>query len=646
MIAELGHFALVLALCVATLQAVIPTYLLRHDTSLARRFGVRAAYIQLGFVVLAFAALTYGFVRSDFSLQLVALNSHIAKPLGYKIAGVWGNHEGSMVLWILVLGLYGAAFARFSKYLPSAFVTRILACQGLLGVAFLSFSLFTSNPFARLVPPPFVGNGLTPILQDFALAAHPPLLYAGYVGFSLTFCFAMATLLGREQGSDWVCPMRLWTLIAWIFLTLGIALGSFWAYYELGWGGFWFWDPVENASLMPWLTGTALLHCALVAQRRDALKRWTLLLAISTFSLSLAGMFLVRSGVLTSVHAFANDPARGIFILAILAGFTIGGLIIYAVRLPMLSAERSFAPMSREGWLLINNVFLISAMLTVFIGTIYPLVLDALGLGKISVGAAYFNAVFAPLIVPFLLLLPLAPLMNWHHAKLGDALYKMLAAGLGAVLVTLGLFLVRGGLSPLALLIMLAALWLVFGALTDWVIKLRPYMSGGIFGFWRVPFHRFSRLSAAPLAHAGLGLMVFAIVTATAWREENIVALQAGEVLQIAGISLRFDGVRDTHGVNYRSEMARLIFIDTEKAGRKIFPERRFYEAERSQTTEAAIVPHWAGHIYAVIGDQIGDKRVLRLWSYPFISFIWIGAMVMALGGLAALYGRIRQEKI
>ena len=410
MIAELGHFVLVVALVVAAVQAIAPIYLARTAPDIALSIASRASYLQFILILLAFAALSYGFVRSDFSLAVVFANSHVAKPLIYKIAGVWGNHEGSMLLWVLIVAAYGAAYARFTDTKDS-FAARVLIVQGWLGVAFLAFLLFTSNPFARLLPAPFSGQGLTPILQDPALAAHPPLLYAGYVGFSMAYAFALAALTGADDGGNWARRMRPWILTAWIFLTLGIALGSYWAYYELGWGGFWFWDPVENASLMPWLAGTALLHSALVAEKRDTLKKWTLLLAIITFALSLSGTFLVRSGVLTSVHAFANDPERGLFILAILGGFSLAGFVLYGLRLPRLAADKPFQPVSREGLLLVNNIFLATATVTVFLGTIYPLVLDALGMGKISVGAPYFNAVFAPLTIPFALLLPLGPLL-------------------------------------------------------------------------------------------------------------------------------------------------------------------------------------------------------------------------------------------
>lgn len=638
MIAEFGHFILVLALLAAAVQALAPLGLMQRDAHVAGDIGARAAHVQLGLTLVAFAALTYGFVRSDFSLAIVFANSHIAKPLVYKIAGVWGNHEGSMLLWVVIMAAYGSAFALTARALPVRFSAVTLAVQGWLGLAFLSFLLFTSNPFARLDPAPFAGQGLTPILQDPALAAHPPLLYAGYVGFSLAFAFAMAALVTQESGRDWARWMRPWVLAAWIFLTLGIALGSYWAYYELGWGGFWFWDPVENASLMPWLAGTALLHSALVAEKRDALKRWVLLLAIVTFALSLSGTFLVRSGVLTSVHAFANDPERGVFILAILAGFTFAGFGLYGWRLPDLAPDTPFRPVSREGFLLLNNVFLATATVTVFIGTIYPLVLDALGLGKISVGAPYFNAVFAPLTVPFAILLPLGPLLAWRQGGLAPLGTRLSAAAGAAVLITAGLALLRGAPSVLVAALFAAAFWLVFGAGLDLAGRLAPHRPHWA-RFWRLPATAF----AAPLAHAGLGVLMLGILAATQWREEVVVAAQPGQQIEIAGTLLRYDGVRDFDGPNYRAERARLAYLDGPHRGRFLYPERRFYEAERSQTTEAAITTDLTGHLYAVVGEVSGDKRVLRVWYHPYVAFIWIGALLMAVGGCFALRSRLRR---
>ncbi|MDA8712115.1 heme lyase CcmF/NrfE family subunit [Alphaproteobacteria bacterium] len=635
MIAELGHFVLVVALVVAAVQAVAPIYLARTAPDIALSIASRASYLQFILILLAFVALSYGFVRSDFSLAVVFANSHVAKPLIYKIAGVWGNHEGSMLLWVLIVAAYGAAYARFTDTKDS-FAARVLIVQGWLGVAFLVFLLFTSNPFARLLPAPFSGQGLTPILQDPALAAHPPLLYAGYVGFSMAYAFALAALTGADDGGNWARRMRPWILTAWIFLTLGIALGSYWAYYELGWGGFWFWDPVENASLMPWLAGTALLHSALVAEKRDTLKKWTLLLAIITFALSLSGTFLVRSGVLTSVHAFANDPERGLFILAILGGFSLAGFVLYGLRLPRLAADKPFQPVSREGLLLVNNIFLATATVTVFLGTIYPLVLDALGMGKISVGAPYFNAVFAPLTIPFALLLPLGPLLNWRAGSVKPLQNRLLLAAGAAALVTCGIVLSRGAASVMVVALFAAALWLLFGAGLDLAQRLAPYRSR-LIKFWTLPANAFS----APLAHAGLAVMLLGILAATQWRAEIVVAAAPNQQVNIAGISLRYDGLREIDGPNYRAEQARLTYLTGRHQGTHIFPERRFYEAERAQTTEAAITTDLTGHLYAVVGETSGDKRVLRLWYHPYVAFIWLGALLMALGGSFALVTRL-----
>jgi cytochrome c-type biogenesis protein CcmF len=637
MIAELGHFVLVVALVVAAVQAIAPIYLARTAPDIALSIASRASYLQFILILLAFAALSYGFVRSDFSLAVVFANSHVAKPLIYKIAGVWGNHEGSMLLWVLIVAAYGAAYARFTDTKDS-FAARVLIVQGWLGVAFLAFLLFTSNPFARLLPAPFSGQGLTPILQDPALAAHPPLLYAGYVGFSMAYAFALAALTGADDGGNWARLMRPWILTAWIFLTLGIALGSYWAYYELGWGGFWFWDPVENASLMPWLAGTALLHSALVAEKRDTLKKWTLLLAIITLALSLSGTFLVRSGVLTSVHAFANDPERGLFILAILGGFSLAGFVLYGLRLPRLAADKPFQPVSREGLLLVNNIFLATATVTVFLGTIYPLVLDALGMGKISVGAPYFNAVFAPLTIPFALLLPLGPLLNWRAGSVKPLQNRLLLAAGAAALVTCGIVLSRGAASVMVVALFAAALWLLFGAGLDLAQRLAPYRSR-LIKFWTLPANAFS----APLAHAGLAVMLLGILAATQWRAEIVVAAAPNQQINIAGISLRYDGLREIDGPNYRAEQARLTYLTGRHQGTHIFPERRFYEAERAQTTEAAITTDMTGHLYAVVGETSGDKRVLRLWYHPYVAFIWLGALLMALGGSFALVTRLRR---
>ena len=658
MIVESGHFALVLAFIMALVQSAVPLVgAARHNRALMA-MGQPAAVAQFLLLLWAFAALTYAFLASDFSVLLVAGNSHASKPFLYKLTGVWGNHEGSMLLWVLMLAAFGAAIACFSNRLPEKLKARTLAVQGMLGVAFLAFSIFTSNPFSRLLPVPFEGGGLNPILQDPALAAHPPLLCAGYVGFSLAFSISVASLMSREISPDWAKWVRPWTLLAWICLTIGIALGSFWAYYELGWGGFWFWDPVENASLMPWLAGTALLHSALVSARRNTLHRWTMLLAILTFGLSVIGTFLVRSGVLTSVHAFATDPARGVFILAIFAVFIGGALVLYAIRSPQLGTPdtaQPFQPVSREGSLMLNNVFLASATATVFIGTLYPLAVDALGMGKISVGAPYFNAVFNPVIAPLLLVMPIGPLLGWGAGQGLSALQKLTAAAVLAVLTAAVILLMQGGGPWGAALGIAGAVWLVAGSLTDLAAKI---------GLFKVPlaqsFSRLLRLSGhqwgVVLAHSGIGLMVLGIVATTAWRSERVEAVTPGDVaatIEIAGYQVLLDRVVTAEGPNYQAEQAVFQIRQAANGTKKILPEmiaeKRFYPVERQSTTEAAILKRLGGHLYLVLGDRLETgssvQYVVRVWHHPLVSFIWIGALVMSLGGVLALIGRARQER-
>ena len=643
MIAETGHFAMILAFCVALLQSTLPLYGARRNHQGFVLMAAPAAKLQFILLLWAFAVLTVKFVQSDFSLWLVTANSHADKPFIYRLTGVWGNHEGSMLLWILMLAAYGAGIAQFSKSMPDTLKARVLAVQGMIGVAFLAFSLFTSNPFARLVSPPFEGNGLNPILQDPALAVHPPLLYAGYVGFSLAFSFSVAALMSGKVSPDWAKWVRPWTLLAWLSLTLGIAVGSFWAYYELGWGGFWFWDPVENASFMPWLAGTALLHSALVTARRNTLHSWTMLLAILTFGLCIAGTFLVRSGVLTSVHAFATDPTRGVFILMILVG---GALLLFAMRSAGLSsADKNvpFQPVSREGALILNNVFLASATATVFLGTIYPLVIDAFGLGKISVGAPYYNAVFVPLITPLLMLMPFGPLSGWGQSEVLPVFKKLAMAFLLAVLGALTVFIVSAGHQGGAALGVGLSLWLMLGALADLAKKIR---------FNSVPLARLPKnISKLPLqqwgsvlAHGGLGVMILGIVGTTAWRSEVVQAVMPGAVMEISGYEVTFDGEIAVSGENFTAEQGEFSVRRGGVDVTVLKPEKRFYTVERQSTTEAAILKNLAGHLYIVIADEtITDgtvSRVVRIWYHPLVAFIWIGGLIMALGGVAALTRR------
>ncbi|MDP6342255.1 MAG: heme lyase CcmF/NrfE family subunit, partial [Alphaproteobacteria bacterium] len=550
MTAELGHYALVLALAVALVQGLVPLYGAHRGEAGWIALARPAAAVQCLLIVVAFGALTNAYVSSDFSVLNVASNSHSAKPLLYKITGVWGNHEGSLLLWVLILALFGGAVALFGGNLPAPFRARVLAVQALIAVGFLSFVLFTSNPFARLLPPPVDGRGLNPLLQDPGLAFHPPFLYLGYVGFSMAFSFAVAALIEGRVDAAWARWVRPWTLAAWCFLTVGIGLGSWWAYYELGWGGWWFWDPVENASFMPWLAGTALLHSSIVVEKRDSLKNWTVLLAILTFSLSLLGTFLVRSGVLTSVHAFATDPARGSFILAFLFVVVAGSLGLYALRAPAMRGGGLFAPVSREGALVFNNLLLSTACATVFLGTLYPLFLDALSGQKITVGPPYFHATFGPLMVPVLLATALGPMLPWKRGDLLGALQRLKFA-VAATLAALFLTLVLAHDGPwLAIPALAIGVWMIAGALEEAAQRLRLF---------RVPvaesLRRLIRLPraawGATFAHAGVGAVVIGIVASSAWQEEKLVVMRPGEVLSVGGYEVTFDGAAEFQGPNY-----------------------------------------------------------------------------------------------
>ena len=641
MIAETGHYALILALAVAIVQTVLPLIGARlRDPQLAD-IAVPAARIQFVLIAIAFAALTVAYVTSDFSVKNVWQNSHSAKPLLYKISGVWGNHEGSMVLWVLILALFGASVATYGANLPRDLKANVLAVQGSIAVAFLLFIVVTSNPFTRLDPAPFDGEGLNPILQDPALAFHPPFLYAGYVGFSMAFSFAVAALIDGRIDAAWARWVRPWTLAAWMCLTLGIAMGSWWAYYELGWGGFWFWDPVENASFMPWLAGTALLHSALVMEKRDALKVWTILLAIITFSLSLMGTFLVRSGVLTSVHTFAVDPARGVFILAIMGLFIGGALALFAWRAPLLSQGGLFAPISREGALVFNNLLLTTACAAVFVGTLYPLALEAITGEKISVGAPFFNLTFVPLIVPLLIAVPFGPLLAWKRGDLVAAAQRLMAAAVIALASTVLLLAVAWGRGPwLAPFGIGLGLWLILGALSEIAYRVK-FREAAPAETWR----RLSNLPRAAygttLAHAGLGLAVIGIVATTAWRSEAILALKPGESAEIAGYTLTFKGVATRDGPNYREQAGVFAVTRDGRAVTELAPSKRKFTVERTDTTEAGIHASWRGDLYAVLGDPLQDGAYsVRLYFNPLVRLIWIGALVMFLAGAISLSDR------
>jgi cytochrome c-type biogenesis protein CcmF len=639
MIIELGHFALILALAVALVQMLLPAWGARVGDARLMAIAPPAALAQLTLLTFSFLSLTHAFITSDFSVETVWANSHSAKPLIYKFSGVWGNHEGSMLLWVLILAAFGAAVALFGGNLPDTLRANVLAVQAAIAVAFLVFMVFASSPFGR-IPPQAEGRGLNPILQDPALAFHPPFLYAGYVGLSMAFSFAIAALIEGRTDAAWARWVRPWTLAAWMSLTLGIALGSWWAYYELGWGGWWFWDPVENASFMPWLAATALLHSALVMEKREALKVWTILLAILAFSLSLIGTFLVRSGILTSVHAFAVDPRRGVFILAILTLLIGGALALYAWRAPQLRQGGLFAPISREGGLVLNNVLLTTACATVFIGTLYPLALEALTGAKISVGAPYFNLTFGPLMVPLLLAMPLGPLLAWKRGDLLGAMQRLAAAiALSLLTAVFALALHWRGpwLAPFGIAV---GAWVIAGAVCEWATRVKLFTAGRgeifrrAFGLPRAAY-------GGMLAHAGIGVTVIGIVATSAWRVEHVVVLQQGERTAIAGYELMFRGVAPKRGPNYQEVVGLLAVLRDGEPVTELSPSKRTFDMPQQTTTEAGIHVGWRGDLYVVLGDeQVAGGWVVRLFFNPLVRLIWLGPVLMALGGLMSLSDR------
>jgi cytochrome c-type biogenesis protein CcmF len=643
MITEIGHFSLILALAVALVQTALPAWGAHGGVYGGNwrlmRTAEPAAITQFVLLLISFLALIHAYVTSDFSVENVWANSHSMKPLLYKVSGVWGNHEGSMLLWVLILALFGAAVALFGRALPRTLRAYALAVQGGIGVAFLLFIIFASNPFLRIPPQP-EGRGLNPILQDPALAFHPPFLYAGYVGLSMAFSFAIAALIEGRTDAAWARWVRPWTLAAWMCLTLGIAMGSWWAYYELGWGGWWFWDPVENASFMPWLAATALLHSALVMEKREALKVWTILLAILAFSLSLMGTFLVRSGVLTSVHAFAVDPRRGVFVLSIMVFLIGGALALFAWRAPQLKQGGLFAPVSREGALVLNNILLTVGCATVFIGTLYPLVLESLTGAKISVGPPYFNLTFVPLMVPLLLAMPLGPYLAWKRGDLLGVMQRLTTAGLLSLVVLVVTFaFVRRGpwLAPFGIAL---ATWTIAGAVSEWASRIKLF-SANPSDVWRRARRLPRAAYGATLAHAGIGLSVIGIVATTAWQSEQVVSLQPGDGVAVAGYQLTFRGAAPRKGPNYQEQVGLFTVTREGVPLGELTPSKRLYDAPRQSTTEAAIDVAWRGDLYVVLGDELkGGGYVVRVYFNPLVRLIWIGAIVMALAGLLSLSDR------
>jgi cytochrome c-type biogenesis protein CcmF len=637
MIVETGHYALVLALALALAQALIPFIGARANDAALMRVARPAAIAQFLALALAYGALTYAHVVSDFSLVNVIENSHSAKPLLYKISGVWGNHEGSMLLWALVLGVCGALIAAFSASMPQKLRADTLAVQGLLGVAFLLFILLTSNPFARIAEVPWEGRDLNPILQDPGLAIHPPLLYLGYVGFSTVFSFAAAALIGGRIDASWAHYARPWTLFAWIALTLGIAMGSYWAYYTLGWGGFWFWDPVENASLMPWLAGTALIHSAAVMEKRDALKVWTIFLSILAFSLSLLGTFLVRSGVLTSVHTFASDPERGVFILAILVFFIGGALALFALRAGSLPTGGLFAPISREGALVVNNLLLTASCATVVIGTLYPLALEALNGDKISVGAPFFNTVLIPIALPLALLTPIGQMLAWKRGDAAAALSRLRAA-FGVGLLGLGAFGAMFGAPFLSVVTAGVALYVVVGAASEILQRAFRGASDAGAGLRRLIGLPLSAFGSA-LAHAGLGLSLLGLA-ATGWGVENILTMSPGVFYDVGPYKIGVEKLASRQGPNYAESYALMTVKRDETVVARLEPAKRFYQARKMARAEAGIVTLGLGQVYAALGEAHDGAIDARLYYKPLVTLIWIGALVMALGGSLSLADR------
>ena len=633
MITELGHFALILAFGVAIVQMVVPLVGAHKRWPGWMAVAEPAAGAQFALTALAFGALMWAFITSDFSLRVVVANSHSLKPMLYKISGTWGNHEGSMLLWVLIVALFGAMVAWFGSDLPPSLRARVLGVQAAIAVAFFAFIIFTSNPFLRMGTPPFDGQDLNPLLQDPGLAFHPPFLYLGYVGLSMTFSFAVAALIEGRVDAAWGRWVRPWTLAAWVFLTIGIALGSWWAYYELGWGGFWFWDPVENASFMPWLLAAALLHSAVVVEKRESLKSWTILLAILAFGFSLIGTFIVRSGLLTSVHAFANDPERGLFILGILGFFMGGALILFALRAGALEAKGVFGLVSRESALIVNNLLLAVACFVVFVGTMWPLLAEMFFDRKLSVGPPFFNAAFTPFMVGLAIILPIGSTMPWKRARIARAAWPMRYAFVLAVAVAGLAYTMQTGRSLLGPLGLSLGVWLVAGT----IVEL------GQRAGWK--WSRVRRLPRADwgkaTAHSGLGVTMAGVAGLTAWAIDDIRVAQIDEPFDVGAYTLTLRSVDEVRGPNYLSTIAQVTLSRDGSVLSQLRPEKRFYPVAQMPTTEAAIDYNLARDVYVVIGDQQDSGGwTVRTYIKPLTNWIWIGSALMALGGLISLTDR------
>ncbi|PCJ75451.1 MAG: heme lyase NrfEFG subunit NrfE [Rhodobacteraceae bacterium] len=640
MTAELGHYALIIAFTISIAQSIVPLIGAQRGWHDWMRFATPAAVVQFALVGFAFAMLTVAFVTSDFSVRLVAANSHSAKPMIYKVSGVWANHEGSLLLWIAILTGFGAAISIWGGNLPPSLKARVLAVQAMIGTAFLAFLLFTSNPFLRLSQPPLDGKGLNPLLQDMGLALHPPFLYLGYVGLSVAFSFAIAALIEGKVDAAWARWVRPWTLAAWVFLTIGIGLGSWWAYYELGWGGWWFWDPVENSSFMPWLMATALLHSAIVVEKRDALKSWTVLLAILAFSFSLIGTFIVRSGVITSVHAFANDPTRGMFILGILAVAIGGALTLYAMRMTQLRSTAVFSTVSRESGLVLNNLLLAVAAAVVFVGTIWPLVAEIFTGAKVSVGAPFFNLAFTPFMVVLAMILPIASVLPWKRSNLKRTMQPLW--GIAALSVALGATvwsMQTGGrlLAPVGLTL---AFWVIVGSMADVAVRVKlgkAPLSESLRRAVRLPRADWGKM----FGHLGFGVMIFGISAIMAWEFEDIRTVEIGDTYPLQKYEVRFDGVDGIQGPNYTAARGEFTLLQDGIEVAKLYPEKRRYPVQSMPTTEAAIDKSLSRDVYLVLGDKQSDGSwAVRSYIKPFTSWLWIGLFILSFGGALSISDR------
>jgi cytochrome c-type biogenesis protein CcmF len=639
MVPEIGQFALILALLLALTQATLPLIGAARGNRSWIAVAAPAGQAQFIFVAIAFCCLGYSFITNDFSVLNVATNSNSQLPLHYRLAATWGSHEGSLLLWSLMLGLWTVAVSLFSRHLPDDMVARVLAVMGIVSVGFLLFMLLTSNPFTRLIPAAPDGRDLNPLLQDPAMVAHPPMLYMGYVGFSVAFAFAISALISGRLDATWARWSRPWTTVAWIFLTCGIALGSWWAYYELGWGGWWFWDPVENASFMPWLVGTALIHSLAVTEKRGGFKSWTVLLAIAAFSLSLLGTFLVRSGVLTSVHAFATDPKRGIFILAFLVLVIGGSLVLYAWRAKNVGLGGKFEVVSRESMLLSNNVLLVVAAGSVLLGTLYPLIIDALGMGKLSVGPPYFNSVFVPLMAPAMFLMGIGPIARWKKQSLPELAIRLRWAFLASVATALLLPFVLGQWKALVSLGLMLAIWIVTTSfLNIWQrVKTTP-------GKLSV-FQKFATQSRSyygmHLAHLGVAVFIVGVTLVTGYQSEQDVRMDVGDTVNAGGYTFRFNGVTNVRGPNYTAARAEIEVSKNGSVVNQMYPEKRSYTATGNVMTETAIDSGLFRDLYISLGEPVsGGAWSVRVYFKPFVDWIWGGALLMAMGGGLALSDR------